>query len=811
MAISSAQRTRLAGRGRRGAPAPAIKSMADKYLALPPRWKTVIRWSAGILVIAAVTLVAYIPALRADFIWDDDWLVTNNPRMHGLDGLRTLWLTLEMPDYLPLTWSSLWLQMQVSGDAWAFHLGNVVLHVAAAAMIWLVLRRLAVPGAWLAGLVFAIHPVNVASVAWVVERKNTLSMVFFLLTVLAYLRYDRCGRWGWWAASLGLFAAALLSKASVVMAPLALLGLIWYRRGRLTRWDLLKVAPLAALSLGAAVLTVYTQTHQVIRKEVVFGPDETLFWRLAGAGWSVWFYIYKALLPVKLAMIYPRWKIDPVNIVHYVPLLGVVGALAALGWYRHRRYVRPAALAMGYFVVMLVPVMGFFQMFYMRFALAADHWQHLSIIGVIALVVGAAWRAVDRLGARAYMPGALLAGLIVAALGVQTWRQCRVYKDQETLWRDNIAKYDGVWMAWFSLGNALQHKNDQTGDPKAMEEAFRCYQKAVDLKKDFHMARSNLGNLLATQGRFPEALMVYTEAMAYKPDEARIHNNRGTMLWQLGRPTEAMHAVELALTYQPDYTPARLNMAEFLGRMGQLDRAIEQLREGIKLDRYDVDLRVKLGAMLMQTRRMDEAIAELSKAIEMKPQHLRAMQNLGVALSEKGRPEEALKIYDRALAVAPSDAPLILNRGYVLQKLRRPAEAAMAYEKALRLNPQMLEALKSLAWLRATHPDPAVRNGRQALELALKLNELTGYSLPDALDVLAAAQAEVGDFAEARKLNQKAVAAANRVNLPQFAGEIAGRDRFYAASQPFRQEIIPDPTATRSAASQPAVPIAPQG
>ena len=788
-------------------PARRVSRLGETTLAKP-----VWRWVVGVLVMAAATLAAYLPALQAGYVWDDDVLLTQNPCMEGLAGLKKIWLTLEQPDYLPLTWTSLWLGWQAWGDNPAgHHLVNVLMHVVTAGLLWRVLRRLAAPGAYLAAMVFALHPVNVASVAWVAERKNLVAMTFFLLTVLAYLRYDRGGRWGHLAGAVALYACALLGKASVVMTPLALLGLTWYRRGRLTRYDLLKAAPFAALSLAAAGLTVYTQYHNVIHTEVVFGPGQTLPWRLVGAGWSVWFYLYKALLPVKLAMVYPRWDVDLANIAHYVPLLGVVGALAALGWYRDRRHVRPAALAMGYFVVMLAPVMGFFRMFYMRFALAADHWQHLSIIGLIALGVGAAWWAAQRLGPAARIVGVLLAVAVLATLGTLTWDQSSKYKDRETLWRDNIAKYPKVWQAWFGLGEALARNYDRTGDPRAWEESCRSYRQAVALKPDFHMAHNNLGNLLAGQGRFAEALDAYTRALKGKPDSAVISDNRAGMLWELGRPSEAIGAAELALRWQPDYTPARLSLAEFHVRLGRTREAMRQLREGIRLDPHSDDLHMRLGALLMQDKRTDEAVVEFRAALAVNPHHVGALQNLAVIAAQKGDLPEALKFCDRALSEAPRDVSLLFNRGCVLQKLHRAAEAARDYERAIGMDPNRQEILKPLAWMRAAHPDPALRNGREAMELATRLNELTNYSLADALDVLAAAQAEAGDFEQARQTNRKAAAIAQRVGLAGFAAELAGRDRFYAAGQPLRQELTSDPAAPLSADSQPATQTAPPG
>ena len=806
MANISSQTPRRAKAGAAPVQAQVKPNVLNSLQAWADRNRTLV-WALGLGVIAVATLIAYWPAVRAGFIWDDDWLLTQNPRMLSWYGLGRFWWSMEQPDYLPITWTSFWVGCKLWGNApLGHHLTNVVLHIGCAGLLWLFLRRLAVPGAWAAALLFALHPVNVASTAWVAERKNQLVMVFFLLTLLTYLRHLRGGSWRWLAGSVALYLAALLSKSSVVMAPLVVLGLTWFVRGALTRRDWLKAIPFAVLSAGAAAMTVYTQTVRVIQTETVFAPDESIFWRLAGWGVSVWFYLSKVFWPAKLAMIYPRWKIDPVIITEYLPLLAVIAMLAGLAWYRNRRYVRPAFAAMGYYVLMLVPVMGVFRMFYMRFALAADHWQHLSIAAPIALVVGAMWWGASRLGTHARAAAAVLTVVVAAALGTATYRQCTTYQDQTTLWRDNLRKYDQAWMAWFSLGNALsdQYEASKNPNPRALEEAMRCYQRSVELKPDFTMARNNLGNLLAKQGKFEQALMLYTQAMAFRRGEARVLNNRGAMLWRLGRYSEAMHAVQMSLDAQPDYGQARMNMSEFLAAVGRPDEGMEVLREGIRLDRYNVDFRVKLGAMFARAGRTDEGISELRTVIQEYPEHPVALENLGMILAEKGRYTEAIELYDRAVEAPKPRPELLLGRGWALQHLDRPAEAALSYEQALEVDPNMLGALKALAWMRATHPQAAIRNGQQAMELATRLNELTQYSLGDALGVLAAAQAELGNFEQACQINQRAIDAARRSNIPTLAGELEQFNARYAASQPARQETLTEPPAFGSGGTRPS-------
>jgi len=438
-------------------------------------------------------LLAYEPALRAGFIWDDDVYVTDNANLVEPGGLRRIWLEPRTsPQYYPVVHTSFWIEQRLWGSApFGYHLVNVLLHFAAALLVWRLLERLGVPGAALAAAVFALHPVHVESVAWVTERKNVLSGVLYLAAFLAYLRFDAGGpgRWRAYALASGLFLGALGSKTVTASLPAAVAVVLWWRDGRLEPRRLAPLLPLLALGAAAGLATAWLEAAHVGAS----GEEWSLspVGRCLVAARALWFYLGKLAWPAPLSFIYPRWEIDPAQPWQWLPL-GAALALGAGLWALRGRLGRGPLAAALLFAGTLFPALGFLNVYPHRFSYVADHFQYHASLAPIALAAAAAARGARALGPRlpAAAPG-VLALLLCAALGARSWQQAHVYRDRETLWRATVAENPRSFLAHNSLANILLRRGE-------IEDALRHYRVAVAIRPDDVSSANNLAWALAT-------------------------------------------------------------------------------------------------------------------------------------------------------------------------------------------------------------------------------------------------------------------------------------------------------------------------
>ncbi|HUU85807.1 MAG TPA: tetratricopeptide repeat protein [Phycisphaerae bacterium] len=667
----------------------------------------------GAPVLVGAVVVAYIPAIQGGYIWDDDDYVTENVHLHSLPGLGRIWFDVGAThQYYPLVHTSFWIEYHLWRlDPLGYHLVNVLLHALGAVLLWLVLRRLALPGAWLAAAVFALHPMHVESVAWITERKNVLSAVCYFAALLAWLRFsgldgDRPAeprRRRYYAVALLLFCCALLSKTVTCSLPAAVVLLLWWKRPRLKSGDLLPLAPMFALGIAAGLLTAWMEKHSVGAQGMEWSL--TAVERCLVAGRVIWFYLAKLIWPAGLTFIYPRWHIDAGMWWQYAYPLAAVAVPIAL-WMLRRRVGKGTLVAALFFGGTLFPALGFVDVYPMRFSFVADHFAYLASIGPIALFAalltiglrrGRGPTVKHKTGASPTAPHPVIGKLIPAALlvllAVLTWRQGTVYQDAETLWRDALARNPSAWMAHNNLGNLLKDRGDT-------EQAMEHYRAALELKPDFIDALNNLGAALVKVGRFDEALARYDEALRLRPNRATIHFNVGEALAKRGDPDAAIAAYQRALQLDPELPAAHNAMGIALAGKGLIDQAIQHYQRALQLNPDHAEAHNNLAVALAMRNRLDEALSHFREAVRLKPDFAEAVGGLGLALATRGDVSGAIAQWRQALRIQPANTTVrCLLADHLLQQ-GRAKEAAAQYQEALRIDPNCIEAQRGLAAVR---------------------------------------------------------------------------------------------------------------
>jgi tetratricopeptide (TPR) repeat protein len=635
-------------------------------------------------VLVAVVVLAYQPAWQAGFIWDDDVYVTHNRLLTAPDGLKRIWFSLDSPSqYFPLVYTVLRLEHAAWGLAsGGYHWVNILLHAANALVLWGLLRRCRVPAAWLAAALFALHPVEVESVAWVTELKNVLSLFFCLLTAWAWVDFaeDRPGRWRFYVAALLFQALALFAKTTACTLPAALLLILWMRGERIGWRRAWQAAPFFAMGLIMGLVSVWWERHH----QYAVGETFAIGWvsRLLIASRAAWFYAGKLIWPADLSFSYARWHINPGDWRQYFWLAACVAA--ALAMRRANRGVKTGVLI---FVVTLGPLLGFIMQYAMRYSFVADHYQYAASIGLLAL--GAA--GIDRVLARFEAARPTLRPLVYAALlttlGVLTWRQCRNYADSETLWRATLRSTPGA-----------------------------------------SIAHNNLANALLEKGKVDEAMRLSEEVLAANPKDAVAQNNLGFALLEKGRVEEAISHLQEAIAAQPNAPDSYYNLGRAFLKKEQFEAAVTNFQTAVRLRPDFANAYCNLGFALLHTGRLPEAITNYEKSLALAPDYPLAHNDLGGILLRLGETNGALAHFERAAELAPDFVEAHYNLGGVLMAAGRLDEALSQYERVAQLRPRLTEAHVMLgrlaaAYARSGRLDRAAAAATRALELARAAGE----------------------------------------------------------------------------------------
>lgn len=501
---------------------------------------------SGALLLFLLTFAAYSPALMGGFLWDDDQYVTQNPLLADGRGLVKIWTTTESPQYYPLVFTGFWLERRLWGfNPFGYHAVNVALHAANAFLLWLLLGRLKIKGAWWAGAIFALHPVHVESAAWITERKNVLSGFFFLLALKNYLEFEENQKGRSYLSACGSFALALLSKTTASLLPPALILLRWMRGRSVDGRYLLRLAPLFLMSLVLGLLTVYCEKYRV---GALGRPwDFSIGQRLILAGRVPWFYAWKLLWPLNLAFIYPRWELNALSLLQWAPAAAGAAAAGVL-WALRGRVGRPLLAGLAFFILMLLPVMGFFNFYPMRFSFVADHFQYLASLGLISVLAA----VISRARSANYLLGA-----VVLVLGALTWRQSHIYRDTDTLWRDTAQKNPAAWLAWSNLAFEDLRRG-------RMSDAVEHAQAALRLYPDYVEARFNLAVALTSLGDWTEAENQLREIVRIAPNHHPSYNQWGIVASRQGKMNEAIGHFRRAVALKPDDYYCRHNLSQAL-------------------------------------------------------------------------------------------------------------------------------------------------------------------------------------------------------------------------------------------------------
>jgi tetratricopeptide (TPR) repeat protein len=763
-------------------------------------------WLLGLFLVA-VTIMAYQPAWQAGLVWDDDHHITP-PALRSLHGLARIWTQLgATQQYYPLIHSVFWVEHRLWGEAAAgYHWLNILLHACSALLLVKILRQLKIPGAWLAAALFALHPVEVESVAWISELKNTLSGVFYLGAALAYLGFDRTRSGRNYALALGLFLLGLMCKTVIASLPAALLVVFWWQRDTLSwKRDARPLMPFFITGIGAGLLTAWVERKFIGAEGSAF--DLSILERFLVAGRAIWFYLGKLLWPVDLAFIYPRWQVSQTAWWQY---LFPAAALLLLGLLIWRRWRGPLA-AMLFFVGTLFPALGFFNVFPFRYSFVADHFQYLASIGPLTLAAAgiAALPGLFRNGKSFLQP--LLCAALLLVLAMLTWKQCGMYANAQTLWQTTLRLNPNCWVAHDNLADissqqgrldeaiahfqkalAIRPDSDETlvalgvafFHHGQVDQAIACYQKALAIQSDCAEAHYNLGVAFSQLGRLDEAIAHYQKALKTRADHAEMRNNLGLAFFHQGRMGEAITQYQKALEIEPDDADAHYNLGLAFCQQGRLDAAMAQYQKALETKPAFAQAHTELGLAFFQLGRMDDAILHFQKALEIKPDFAQAHLNLGAAFLQLDRADEAIAHFQKAAEIQPNLAAAQENLGMALLKKGSVREAISHFQKVLQIDPVNPKVENELAWLLATSTEASLRNGPQAVELAQQANTRAGGRDPIVLQTLAAALAEVGRFGDARSCVQQAMALAQAAGPPEFVKQLNDQLQRYGAGLP---------------------------
>jgi protein O-mannosyl-transferase len=616
---------------------------------LPGRWNLI-----AMIALLLLTVVAYLPALQAGFIWDDDWHV-HKPELRSLHGLWRIWTDPPATQqYYPLAHTAFWIQYMLwDQHALGFHVVNLLIHLVNTVLVWRLLRLLKIPGAMFGAGLFALHPVQVESVAWITELKNTLSGMFYFGALLMYFRFDppdqmmvpepRSTRPYVWC--LALYVCALLSKTSTATLPGAILVIAWWKRGRLQPFrEVRDMLPFILLGLGMGMFSSWFEKNWWGATEdriQLHGIERVLV-----AGRAAWFYLYKLIWPAHLAFFYERWNIDPHAVWQYVFPAAVVAVLCAL-WLLRNRLGRGPLAAVLYFGGTLLPALGFVNLFWQVYTYVCDHMQYLACLGIFALIAACGSAVVASLNRHQAWTGRACAASVLAILAALVWRQCLIYHDLKTLYVETINATPSSWLCHYNLAIELLKDGDTTG-------AIDHYQKAISIRPSYVDAHYNLGNTYYKAGRLDEADGEYTRVLQLDNKHALACYNLANVLRDQGKFPDAIKYYDQAHVLRPDFEGPLVGVGSVYFKSGRLSEASDAYEKALRINPRNIEARLNYALCFAEQHDVESALREYRKAAQARPEVVSTICSVGNALANQGRLDEAIVYYDLALQLRPN-------------------------------------------------------------------------------------------------------------------------------------------------------------
>ena len=645
-------------------------------------------WVLGLSLLGVVA-ITYLRVLSAGFIWDDDSMVTANPLILGSHALYKIWCTTEGSDYWPITSTSLWIQYKLWGlNPLGFHLFNISLHALECVLLWKILTCLEIPGAFLAACLFAVHPVNAESVAWIAEIKNLTGMLFFLGSIYFFtysLGTEKNKRY--YVLSLLCFLCGMLSKGSVAMLPFVLLGISLYKT-KFSKDTLIRLIPFSLISAGLISIDIWFQHHG----STVAIRHASSLERILGASFAGWFYLSKAIIPLNLSFVYPPlYTYDPRSIFMWVPTLLTVLTTALLIQYRNKEVtgiplIKWILIAWLYFWVNLVPALGLTDVYFMKFSLVADHYQHLALIAVTTLFASL-WYTTNK-KTQSFVIFSV-APVLIITLSFLTYNQTHIYKDSKTLYTAILKKYPGCWLAKNNLAMVFADEGNH-------KDAITLLRSATELNPEYAEAENNLGYELALTGNQSEAEVHFRNALRINPKYAQAEDNLGLLLRDIGQKAEAEQHFITALTLKPEFAEAHNNYALLLEEKEDFKNAELHFREAIRIKPDFTGAVINLSNLLSRQGSLRLAESLLKDLIQKEPTSAEAFNSLGIILAQKENFSEARIAFEKSLKLNPQFILARINLGFAYIELKQFDSAITEFKAVLAEDPKNKQAREYL-------------------------------------------------------------------------------------------------------------------